>query len=174
MSKKIYFYIGNHIKSKSIKWYLKVIKQYFLDYQIIVTKKFHKNSVHIVMEGFHKNELLKIKRNHKDKNIKIIYIITEFIDYKNKKFLTYENTSSKRYNFFYYLIKIYGALKVKDNKLFNIFYYTFFRSIFNLFSNFSIAKNEIRHEKRFLYSEKVLKISSIVLQPIQIDEHFSV
>lgn len=162
MSKKIYFYIKNHSKSKSLQWYIKIVNQYFLDYQIILTNKLHKNSAHIIMEGFHKNEFLHIKKNYEINNIKIIYLVTEFIDYKNKKFITSEDTTSKRFNFFYYLIKFYQILKFNDNKIFKKFYSNSFKHIFKLFLHFESAKNEIRHENRFLYSEKVLKMSSII------------
>lgn len=165
MKKKIYFYSGNHENSKSIDSYYLLCKNKFNDYDLIPTKELKKNSVNIIMEGFDKKQYLKIIKKKKNDNFKIILIITEFLDIKNKTFNSFDkkNYFSIKYFFSYILIYLYQLLKLNDFDWFKKIYKLFnLKKIFSSIHSIERAKETVRMEKRFFYFEEILSYSSLI------------
>ena len=66
------------------------------------------------MEGFDKKQYLKIAKNKND-NFKVILIITEFLDIKNRTFNSFDKKKSFSIKYFFFLfINLYlSILKIK-------------------------------------------------------------
>ncbi len=164
MKKKIYFYSGNHENSKSIDSYYLLCKKKFSHYNIILSKVLKKNSVNIIMEGFDKKQYLKIAKNKND-NFKVILIITEFLDIKNRTFNSFDKKKSFsiKYFFFYLLIYIYQFLKLNNYLWFKkIYNYLNLKKKFSSFPSVELAKDTVRMKKRFIYFEEILSLSSLI------------
>ena len=164
MKEKVYFYTGNNEASKSILSYNLLIKKKLNTYKVIASNKLKKNSINIIMEGFDKKQYQEILKN-KNKNFKVILIITEFLDPKLKTFNSFDKKKnfSLKYFFFYSLIYFYQLLKLNDSNWFKKIYNSSkLRKKLSTFHSVELAKDVIRHKKRFIYFEEILKISSLV------------
>ena len=65
MSKVIYIYTKNHSSSVGIQSLIKLIREIFENYQIILTKKIHNNAKNIIIENFSNSEVKDILKNKK-------------------------------------------------------------------------------------------------------------
>lgn len=102
MHKKIYIYTKNHNDKVGIRIHIEFIKKIFKNHKIILSKKIHDNSINIFIENFKKDEVKSILK--KKKNIKLILLLTEFLNSKAKIFNCFElNNHFFRYIPFQYL-----------------------------------------------------------------------
>jgi hypothetical protein len=122
MSKVIYIYTKNHSSNVGIQSLIKLIREIFENYQIILTKKIHNNATNIIIENFSNSEVKNILKNKK-KNVKLILILTEFLNSKANIFNCFE----LKKNYFKYIPFQYFTGR-------NI--YLFFTSLFFLFFYF--------------------------------------
>ena len=154
MKKKIYFVIGRHKSIVGIKSYLNIFKKLLSNYDIIISKRLKQKSINIIVENFNYEDVKEIIHYKKNKESKIILVVTEFYNNKLNTFNCFDVNNIKKHRIkkyilliFYILLEIRFNLKEKLKK--------FLRKKFN----FNIVK--YRKSKKIL-SKKFKKSHSII------------
>ena len=145
--KQLNFINFNNLGSKSIEWFIVILKVYFKKYKILIKKDFKLGNMNLFIEGFNDHQTKYLSKLLHSKNINIL-LLTEFIE--SNSLVTHKDKNI----IIYFLIQIYKILRLDRLGIKKLIYSCI--NLFKIEGSINETDNVINHKKRFKNLKKII------------------